>query len=77
MDRDMMGQVARVMLGPAGAEVDCDTCFDRIDRYADLAAAGADADAAVPGMRAHLYGCPACAQEYDSLRALLDDDAAR
>ena len=72
----MMGRVARVMLGPAGAEVDCDTCFDLMDRYVDLTTAGADADSAVPGMRAHLYGCPACAEEYDSLRALLADDAA-
>ncbi len=76
MDRDTMGQVARVMLGPAGSEVDCDTCFDLIDRYVDLEVAGADADAAIPGMRAHLYGCPACAEERDSLRALLADDAA-
>lgn len=74
MDRETMRRVTRVMLGPAGAEVDCDTCFDLIDRYVDLQAAGADADAAVPGMRAHLYGCPACAEEHDSMRALLTDD---
>ena len=30
-----------------------------------------DADAAVPGMRAHLEGCPACAEDHASLRALL------
>ena len=32
---------------------------------------GGDADAAVPGMRAHLEGCPACAEDHESLRALL------
>jgi anti-sigma factor RsiW len=26
-------------------------------------------------MRAHLQGCPACAEEYDSLRALVRQDA--
>jgi len=34
--------------------------------------AGRDADAAVPGMLAHLEGCPACAEDHASLLALLD-----
>ena len=34
--------------------------------------AGADAEAAVPGMAAHLEGCPACREDYESLRAMLD-----
>jgi anti-sigma factor RsiW len=59
------------LLGPAGAEVDCDTCFTELDRYVELEVAGADADAAVPGLRAHLAGCPACAEEHESLRALV------
>ena len=36
---------------------------------------GADADAAVPGMQAHLDGCPACAEDHDSLRALVERQA--
>ena len=59
------------LLGPAEPEVDCDTCFAELDRYVELELAGADADAAVPGLRAHLAGCPACAEEHDSLRALV------
>ena len=58
------------LLGPAEPEILCDECFERIDQYVDLELSGADADAAVPGLRAHLEGCPACAEEYDSLRAL-------
>ena len=30
---------------------------------------GADPDAAVPGLRAHLEGCPACREDHDSLFA--------
>ena len=30
-----------------------------------------DADAAIPGLRAHLDGCPACREEHESLRALV------
>jgi anti-sigma factor RsiW len=59
------------LLGPAEPEVDCDTCFAELDRYVELEVAGADADAAVPGLRAHLAGCPACAEEHESLRALV------
>ena len=59
------------LLGPAEPEIGCDECFEELDRYVDLEVAGQDADAAVPGLRAHLEGCPACREEYASLRALV------
>lgn len=59
------------LLGPAEPEVTCDVCFEEIDRYVELQLAGADADAAVPGMAAHLRGCPACSEEHATLTALL------
>ncbi len=62
-------------LGPAGAELTCEQCFEELDRYAELEHASADADAAVPGMRAHLEGCPACEEDHRSLLALLGSDA--
>jgi hypothetical protein len=58
------------LLGPGAPEVGCDECFDLIDRYVELELAGQDADAAIPGLRAHLAGCPACAEEHESLLAL-------
>jgi hypothetical protein len=62
--------LARI-LGPAEPEVSCEDCFERLDRYVELLLAGADADAALPGMRAHFEGCAACAEDRESLRALL------
>ncbi len=62
------------LLGPAGPEIACDTCFEELDRFVDLEAAGQDADAAVPGLRAHLEGCPACREEHESLLALVRED---
>jgi len=59
------------LLGPAGPELGCEQCFEQLDRYVELELAGVDADAAIPGMRAHLHGCPACDEERASLRALL------
>jgi hypothetical protein len=62
------------LLGPAEPEVGCDVCFDQLDRYVELEVAGNDADAAIPGLRAHLDGCPACREEHDSLVALVTGD---
>ena len=59
------------LLGPAGPELSCERCFEELDRYVQLEISGADADAAVPGMRAHLTGCSACAEDRESLRAFL------
>ena len=60
----------RRLLGPGEPEVTCEVCFAQLDRYVDAEVLGQDADALVPGMRAHLAGCPACADEHDSLKAL-------
>lgn len=67
LDRDRLARI----VGPAGAELSCEECFAELDRFAELELAGADADAAVPGMRAHLEGCPACHEDHESLLALL------
>ena len=61
-------ELIAALLGPAGPELTCEACFDELDRYVDLQLAGADADAAVPGMREHLSGCPACSDDHASLR---------
>ena len=70
-DRATLRQVLGRLLGPGEAEISCDECFAELDRYVELEAAGLDADAAVPGFRAHLDGCPACREEHESLRALV------
>ena len=62
------------LLGPAQPEVSCDVCFDELDRYVELEVAGTDADSELPGLRAHLEGCPACREEHDSLLALVSGD---
>jgi anti-sigma factor RsiW len=62
------------LLGPVGPEVSCEECFELLDRYVDLELEGADADARVPGMSAHLAGCPACREEHESLLALAAQD---
>jgi hypothetical protein len=69
-DHDHRTAIGR-LLGPAGPEVSCDECFERLDEYVDLEVTGEDADARLPGMRAHLGGCPACDEDHQSLRELV------
>jgi hypothetical protein len=64
------------LLGPAAPEIGCDECFARLDEYVELELAGDDADAAVPGLRAHLDGCPACREEHESLHSLVSGEQA-
>jgi len=64
-------RLLHALLGPGEPEVGCDECFAALDRYVELELAGADADAEIPGLRAHLDGCPACREEHDSLYALV------
>jgi hypothetical protein len=74
MERPDLKQVLARLLGPAGPEVGCDECFEELDRYVELEVAGKDADTAIPGLRAHLEGCPACREEHESLLALVDGE---
>jgi hypothetical protein len=62
------------LLGPPGPEVTCQECFANLDVYVERELAGDGADVLIPGMRAHLEGCPACAEEHDSLRDLIARD---
>jgi hypothetical protein len=73
-DRSELRKTLARLLGPGKPEVDCDTCFAELDRYVELEAGGADAEATIPGLRAHLEGCPACREEHESLLALVESE---
>jgi hypothetical protein len=66
----------RRMLGPTEPELGCEACFDQLDRYVELQAAGVDAAAEMPLLRAHLEGCGACRQEAEDLLELVRGDSA-
>jgi len=63
------------LLGPSAPELSCEQCFEQLDRYVELSLADEPADERVPGMRAHLEGCPACAEDFESLRALAGEQS--
>ena len=62
------------LLGTGEHAIDCDECFDQLDRYVEAELARQAVDELFPGLRAHLAGCPACAEEHESLRSLLETE---
>ncbi len=76
LDPQRVGDLLGGLLGSSGPELTCEECFEHLDRYVELELANDDADIRVPGMRAHLQGCPACGEDHDSLRALVASEDA-
>ncbi|MFL5892682.1 MAG: hypothetical protein ACJ75I_08070 [Solirubrobacterales bacterium] len=70
-DTTRQQEMVRRLLGPAEPELGCDECFEELDRYVEVELAGRHADQEIPGMRPHLEGCPACQEDYASLRTLV------
>jgi hypothetical protein len=62
------------LLGPAAPEATCDECFEQLDVYVDREVLQGDAEEAMPMLAAHLRGCPACAEDHESLRAFVTGD---
>jgi hypothetical protein len=74
MDKRMDENTLKRLVGPAEPELLCDECFEKLDEYVELELEGAPADDRIPGMRAHLEGCPACQEDHESLRELVRGD---
>jgi hypothetical protein len=70
MERARPDDDLRRVLGSPEPELLCDECFEKLDEYVELELDGARPDERIPGMRPHLDGCPACRDEYESLREL-------
>jgi hypothetical protein len=62
------------LLGPAEPEVSCDECFAQLDVYVDREVLTGNAEQAMPGLAAHLRGCPACREDHESLLAIVRAD---
>lgn len=66
----MTDDTVKRLLGPKEPELLCDECFEHLDEYVELELRGEPAGDELSGMRPHLDGCPACREEYESLREL-------
>lgn len=59
------------LLGPEGAQVGCEECFELLDCYVELVLAGADVAGLMPGVGEHLDDCLGCLEGYEGLLALI------
>jgi hypothetical protein len=51
-------------------EILCSECFDLVSHFVEVELSGADAAREMPQVEQHLSQCPACRQEYETLRDL-------
>ena len=58
-----------VLLLLGGPYLSCDDCFAQMDQYVERRALQPGYDD--PGMRSHLEGCGACAEEAETLLSLI------
>ena len=51
-------------------EISCSECFDLVSGYVELELAGDAPEDKFPEVKQHLGQCPACREEYETLRDL-------
>jgi hypothetical protein len=77
MNRDRFERWLRNIYETQDEEISCTECFDLVSRFVELEASGQDAAAKMPQVKQHLNQCPACRDEYETLRDLrrLEDES--
>ena len=51
-------------------EISCSECFDLVSHFVEVELSGAGAVKNMPQLKQHLDQCPACREEYETLRDL-------
>ena len=69
-------ELARGILTTRPDEIDCEECFERLDRFTEMVSAGESPSRAMPLVHDHLERCPDCKQEFLALMAALQTDSA-
>jgi hypothetical protein len=69
-----MGQVKSMVRGIVTTrpdEIDCDRCFEELDRFVEVTLAGKNAAEAMPLVQDHLERCRDCREEFEALLTAL------
>jgi hypothetical protein len=59
------------LLGAPGEDPGCEGGMAVLAEYVEVELAGQNPDALFPGLATHLRNCPACAEDYEGLVALV------
>ena len=74
MKRENVEQFIRSVFQAQEQEILCSEFFERLPRFVDLEAAGADAAATMPEVQHHFGQCPECREVYQALLHALRPD---
>ena len=64
-------KLVRVVAETHEAEIGCDECFERLDRFAETELSGVEASAAMPLVGDHLDKCKDCRSKFEALLTAL------
>jgi predicted anti-sigma-YlaC factor YlaD len=64
---EMLKKMVRSIAATHSEEIDCETCFEQVDRFAELTLQGKDVADAMPLVQDHLDRCGACREEFEAL----------
>jgi hypothetical protein len=70
MDHDRFKKWLRNIYETQEEEISCTECFDLVSRFVELEISGQDTATKLPQVKQHLNQCPACRDEYETLRDL-------
>ena len=59
------------LLGTPGEDLGCEGGMAVLAEYVEVGLAGRNADELFPGLAVHLRNCPACAEDYEGLLAMV------
>jgi len=64
-------EIIDILLGGPDPDPGCDATMSQLAAWADQKQAGLDADAAFPGVAAHLHNCASCREDAEGLLVML------
>ncbi len=70
-------KMIRMVEATRPVELDCDECFEQLDRFAEMMLAGKNAAEALPLVQEHLDCCGDCREEFEALLATLQAGGTR
>jgi hypothetical protein len=71
LDAEEVKSMVRGIVTTRPDEIDCDRCFEELDRFVEATLAGKNAAEAMPLVQDHLERCRDCREEYEALLTAL------
>lgn len=63
----------RVVQATRDVEINCEECYNKIEKFVDMELSGKSAEEAMPLVEEHLQRCSECREEYEVLLTALSE----